>query len=64
MCFGVELWRYDGATATRVTDIDPGAGDSLPTDLTIFNNVLYFAATDGFAPGRPAASCGATTGRA
>src|SRR5204863_3000583 len=52
---GGELWRYDGTTATRVADINADANDTIkfspyrswPTDLTIFNNALYFSATSG-----------------
>jgi ELWxxDGT repeat protein len=30
-----------------VSDIDPGAGSSVPTDLTAVNSTVYFDATDG-----------------
>ena len=43
---GAELWRYDGMTATRVTDIYPGGGSSDPSYLTVFDGALYFSATD------------------
>ena len=47
---GVELWKSDGTAAgtTMVKDIFPGiknSGD--PTNLTVFGNTLYFAATNG-----------------
>ena len=45
--FGRELWRFDGRTATRVTDLAPGAADSEPLGLMVFGGALYFTATDG-----------------
>jgi ELWxxDGT repeat protein len=55
---GRELWRSDGSTITLVSNInntvtDAGGGvffgnDSSPTDLTVFNNILYFAAYDPY----------------
>ena len=51
---GDELWKSDGTDAgtVMVEDIDPGALNSAPNDLTIANgaianNVLYFTADDG-----------------
>jgi len=53
---GTELWSFDGTTATMVAEInptpDPGNGDTFlmdsnPTDLTVFNGLLYFSANDG-----------------
>ena len=41
----VELWRYNGTTASLVGEIHP-AGSSSPTDLTVANNILYFGAND------------------
>jgi len=41
---GYELWKYDGTTATRVTDIWSGTGDSNPAYLTVYNGALYFSA--------------------
>lgn len=50
---GRELWRYDGTIASRVTDINPGSGTSIPWDgstntlyrtFTEFNDALYFRA--------------------
>lgn len=47
---GRELYEYDGTTATRITDISPGAISSLSTANTNafawFNNKLYFAGRD------------------
>ena len=50
---GQELWRVDhmtGLAAMVTTDgtnpINPGAGSSGPGGLTVFNNDLYFAATN------------------
>ena len=42
----MELWRFNGATASQVGEINP-AGSSDPTDLTVANNTLYFGANDG-----------------
>lgn len=50
---GAELWRYDGNTATRVSDIAPDLNDTIkifpnnawPSYLTVFSNVLYLSAT-------------------
>lgn len=46
---GVELWRSDGTEAGTymVKDINPGAGNSTPYNFTVFNNALYFVASDG-----------------
>jgi ELWxxDGT repeat protein len=46
---GQELWVSDGTTAgtVLVKDINPGAGDSSPTNLFAFNGKLYFIANDG-----------------
>ncbi len=42
----LELWKYDGASASLAADINP-TGSSLPANLTSYNGVLYFAANDG-----------------
>lgn len=46
---GSELWKYDpgASTATRLTDINNGAGNADPLYLTIYNNKLYFQANNG-----------------
>ena len=46
---GVELWRSDGTEAgtTMVKDINPGSGNSNPFNFIVFNNFLYFIASDG-----------------
>ncbi len=42
---GTELWQYTGSgSASRITDINPGAGSSNPTDLVGFGGCLYFVA--------------------
>jgi ELWxxDGT repeat protein len=44
---GYELWRTDGTVdgSTLFKDINPGAGNSLPHQFTILNDILYFAAS-------------------
>jgi LruC domain-containing protein len=44
---GVELWSYDGITASPLTDINPGTGHSYPSFITGYNGSLYFQANDG-----------------
>jgi len=48
---GNELWRSDGTEAGTymVKDINPGAGGSDAFNFIVFNNNLYFIATDGLA---------------
>ena len=41
---GVELWKYDGASATLVQDIYSGSDDSDPDDFVVFDSTLYFQA--------------------
>lgn len=45
---GAELWRSDGTEAGtyRTRDINLGAGSSQPSEFAVFDNTLYFAATD------------------
>jgi ELWxxDGT repeat protein len=42
----VELWSWDGTSATPVANINPG-GSSNPSWLTNVNGTLFFAADDG-----------------
>ncbi len=52
---GDELWSYDGTNAFRAADINADADDtiksnprnSFPTELTVFNDQLYFSADNG-----------------
>ncbi len=44
---GEELWRYNGSSATMITDINPNSGSSTIQNLTTFNGKLYFTATNG-----------------
>ena len=48
---GEELWKYDGTSASRVTDINTDSnhdgGDSQIEHLVVFDGVLYFEADDG-----------------
>jgi ELWxxDGT repeat protein len=47
--YGGELWKYDGNTASLVSDIFPNRGRFTfgPSHLTVFDNALYFSASDG-----------------
>ena len=45
--YGVELWRFDGTTQTRVSDLNPNSGDSYPEAFFVQGNTLYFRANDG-----------------
>ena len=45
--YGEELWKYDGTSVSRVTDINPGSEGSDLKDFTVFNGVLYFHADNG-----------------
>lgn len=47
--YGKELYKSDGTSAGTilVKDINSGNGDSLIDNFTIFNNQLYFSASDG-----------------
>lgn len=51
---GSELWRSDGTAlgTTLVFDINTGSGSSLPSYLTVMNNVLYFQASNGAGTGQ------------
>jgi ELWxxDGT repeat protein len=44
---GDELYGYDGTNTSRVTDINPGAGNSFPQQLTVMSNELFFSANSG-----------------
>lgn len=46
---GTELWRSDGTGAgtVQVSDLLPGAGSSLPRELTVAGGQLFFTANDG-----------------
>ena len=50
---GYELWKWDGANASRIVDLNP-AGSSYPQELTVvpspnplLPDTLYFVASDG-----------------
>jgi ELWxxDGT repeat protein len=40
-----ELWSYNGTTAARLADINPGTSSSSPALLTVVGTTLYFTAT-------------------
>lgn len=45
-----ELWKFDGTSTSRVANIHPDLGtnySSFPNSLAVFNDGLYFMATDG-----------------
>jgi ELWxxDGT repeat protein len=42
---GMELWRYNGTDAGRLSDINSGAAHANPSYLKVFNDRLYFSAT-------------------
>lgn len=44
---GVELWCYDGVTASRVADVYSGSAGSYPSHMAVYNDVLYFRADGG-----------------
>jgi ELWxxDGT repeat protein len=44
---GQELWRTNGTTTTRVSDIYPGTNGSSPYALTRLGSYIYFEASDG-----------------
>jgi ELWxxDGT repeat protein len=41
---GVELWRFNGSTQTRLTDIHPGVADAYPESIYPTVNGVYFRA--------------------
>lgn len=41
---GEELWKYDGTNTTIVKDINPGSNSSFPSEMTVYNNLVYFVA--------------------
>lgn len=43
---GVELWRFNGVSQQRLTDMNPGAGDGSPEALFAHNGALYFRGRD------------------
>ena len=46
---GSELWKSDGTAAGTmiVKDINPGAGHSVPSSLSVMGSYVYFSANDG-----------------
>ena len=46
---GRELWKSDGTVSgtVMVKDINSGSGNSDPSDLSVIDGILYFAANDG-----------------
>lgn len=43
---GAELMKFDGTSASLVTDFYPGAAASSPWNLAVFNGKLYYSAVD------------------
>jgi len=43
---GDELWTSDGTTASRLKDINPGAGSGAIQAMTVFNGRVFFGASD------------------
>ena len=39
---GIELWKFDGSNATRITDLSYGSANSFVSSLAVFNGALYF----------------------
>ncbi|MBI5249318.1 MAG: hypothetical protein HY912_07470 [Desulfomonile tiedjei] len=44
--YGLELYKYDGTSVTRVIDLNSGTASSEPVHLTEYNGALYFSAYD------------------
>lgn len=43
---GAELWKYDGTTATRLSDLNPAGDTYFSTNPYSFGNKIYFGASD------------------
>jgi ELWxxDGT repeat protein len=61
--FGGELWRFNGATQSRVTDINHSAADANPEELYPAQDALYFRARTGIHGAELYRYDGATTRR-
>ncbi len=48
---GIELWKTNGSSASRVTQIEPGVGGSDPTYLTVVGDQLFFSGTNSATSG-------------
>jgi ELWxxDGT repeat protein len=44
---GIELWKYDGTSASRVKDINADIGNSFPDYFAVSNGLLLFYANEG-----------------
>lgn len=44
--FGKELWKYDGTTATRLTDLNPAGDITYVSHAFAYQNKMYFGASD------------------
>ena len=59
---GSELFRYDGAVAALVADINPGSDSADLYDLMVHEGALHFVADDGVHGDEPWRSDGVDDG--
>lgn len=44
---GRELWKTDGTTTSLIKDINVGSSSSFPSEMTVYNDNVYFVANNG-----------------